>query len=344
MRHLKIVPNCLDANHVSSDDSFIQDTVDFFLRKNQGHMHKWLYGVNQTQDDLVKGSDLWGDVYLSPKYYLPRYETDTIKKFHHTLLAEPTLINALSKVTTVYDLGPGSIECIKAKAVPILEHISDKSIYRPVDLSEDFIGYAEETVKTEIPMMRVRGCIEDFEHPSKNYSSENGLVLFFGSTMFNIPCSLSNNFPFGDLLEKFISFKSFIKSGYLISTQDITNDETILHDAYNCIEHKRFVQNLPYRIARDCKILGNFKPDKWMYHSIWRPENYQFAHCLIALEPQSFSIEGKYFTIREGQSFVTHNSFKCPTNILIEIAKRAGFKSEKLICDDRFALHLFSLN
>lgn len=328
------------VSHISAADRFTQDVIDLFSEKKQGHMNKWCFDQKKFDEDNVCGSLLWDRVYKSEAYYLPEYDIKILQEFHHSLANDSSIPIFLRSVQTVYDLGPGSEECVKNKVLPILKYIRPDATYSPVDLSDDFLKTALDLVGCIYPKFTLNPCIEDFDDP-KYYNSKSGLVTFFGSTIGNVPCMLHESFPHDEYYKFFNIFKRYIKDGFLIITQDTTQDPDLIYGAYTCPEFIQFAENLPYRIYRDVEIKGNFDPSAWKYSPIWRKENFQFAHRLVSTTNQKFEINGQKFEYPKGKSFISINSFKFPGHIMTNLAENSGYRSIKTYQNERAALHIF---
>lgn len=318
------------------------DVIDWLSKTRHGNVHKWIFSTPETPDDPVRGSQLWDSLYRAPDYYLPRYEIDVINKFSENVNQSPFLEKLFGNIQTVYDLGPGSGDSVVKKSGPILKFLKPGTEYCPVDVSESFVESAVVAAHKNFPDLRCRPCIEDFENPHP-YKSENGLILFFGSTMFNVPCGLTDGLPETELTKQLEAFKNFIGSGYLVVTQDTANDGSLLRRAYDSPEHAAMTENFAARIARDLTPGGTFDPAAWRYKPIWRPENFQFAHALEAVRPQNFSIDGKSFSINTGDYFITHNSFKLPGDVFTGIVQKAGFRPVASAANKYFVLHVLRL-
>lgn len=320
-----------------------EDTIAFFSKKEQGNVHKWLFSTPNFEADPVNGSKWWSALYEAPDYYLPKYETDVLSLFSKTIKKDLLLEKIFEKLNIVYDLGPGSEDCVRKKTFPFIQYINKQATYCPVDISAEFVESAAKAVKAYFPDFSIKPCLEDFENPT-SYKSESALILFFGSTMFNVPAGLDTAFPMEGFLRQFKCMSHFIKDGYLIISQDVTHDYNALLKAYGSKEHIGMTKNFMPRINRDLNPTGNFDPEAWEYEPIWRKEHGQLAHGLSATKDQSFSIGDHRFYIKKGDVFVTHNSFKLPEELFIKIADKAGFKKLKSYRNERFATHLFKLS
>jgi len=321
----------------------LRDTIDFFTKARQGNVHKWLFSVPQSGTDKVRGSFFWDALYRSEPYYLPSYETEIIHQFSDSVEKLPLVRGILNNRKTIFDLGPGSEDCVEKKTIPVIRHAARNAVYRPVDVSPEFVGAAIRGVNRHLPSLQCVPLLGDFENPPA-HSEDSGLVLFFGSTMFNVITPAGRKkIPVRELALQLDILKRYAQDGYLIVTQDTTQDEKALFDAYCTPAHIGMTENFTWRIQRDLAPGGYFNPEAWAYEPSWNPAYFQFAHGLKATEDQKFSLDGARISVKKGDVFITHNSYKIPRHIFSEISYAAGFRTLQTFSNDRFVLHMMRM-
>lgn len=321
----------------------LRDTIDFFRKTRQGNVHKWLFSVPQDDRDKVRGSFFWDALYRSAPYYLPSYETEIINRFSDSVEGLPLVRGILNNRKTIFDLGPGSEDCVEKKTIPVIRHTAQNATYRPVDVSPEFVDAAIRGVNRCMPSLQCVPLLGDFENPPA-HAADFGLVLFFGSTMFNVTTPVGRKkIPIRELAFQLDVLRRYAQDGYLIVTQDTTQDEKALLDAYCTPAHISMTENFSWRIQRDLSPGGYFNPEAWVYEPSWNPACFQFAHGLKATEDQKFSLDDAQISVKKGDVFVTHNSYKIPRHIFSEITYAAGFRTLQTFSNDRFALHMMRM-
>ncbi len=315
-------------NHTqqSRNYDFSIDVKDFFSERKSGHMSKWLYSVPMFEGDKACGANVWAEMVEISKhggdYYVFHEEKQIIK-------------NALPKIKEIFvpnsrlvDLGPGSIDALTDKIIPILQGIgSNICEYTAVDVCNKILKMAELEVSKRFCFLKTSSICKDFFNEDFTYGDlvNNEVAVIFGLTLYNMSIDPRIKYlPERMLTSWLINLKNHSKdNSYLVVTQDTNNDYKSLNLAYRAIE--KYFYPLLHRISRDIYIYGEFDPYAFTMEVDFFPDTQACAMCFIPQKNMSFEIDGEKFNINKGNRFYFHNAFKFNVETFKQSANRAGF-------------------
>ena len=269
------------------DPAFRADVLNGLSEPIPAIPARWLYDR--------RGSELFDEITRLPAYYPTRIETALLK----SRMSEIARLVAPS--SAVVEFGAGS-----ATKTPILLREVKPAAYVPVDISGDYLRESAEVVDDDFPDLAVHPVVADFTKPfdlPREIEGMPRLGFFPGSTIGNfVPESATN------LLRH---FRAILGTGarLLIGMDRVKGVERLIA-AYDDPEGvtAEFNLNLLRRINRE---LGAEIPlDAFRHQARWNDMLGRIEMHLVAERDVEFTIEGKAFSFRKGQSIHTENSHK----------------------------------
>ena len=297
----------------------------------------WLYSDSRLPDDKVRGAALWSKfVANSLTFYMHNADIEVLEK---------ALVDLKGRVRSGFsliDLGPGSAEAFEAKSMKIVQSLSPAAHYI-VDGAKEFRDSGAAQLNAAIAAGTVSG-LEKIAPVNANFfkpmglvetdSSKPCLVYIGGGTIANLPIiHADSSFP----REEYVSyFKQLHGVGHgkvsLLVPFDTNQDGPSLISSYADRAYGEWVENLPYRMARDLPIepIGRrgFRPEAFKYEQLWIPEAYLMAHTLVVQRDQIFKIGGTEVHLEQGSRLYLNSSYKMPSDVMKSIARDAGWEAK----------------
>lgn len=323
------------------DTIFALDVHDCFSGRHVGTLGSHIYSSPDPHvpNDLVNGDKLWSEIINNqPDYYIYKDEPLFIKE------TAQEVCRIVGDYKHVYDLGPGSESAVIGKTIPFLSGFMNLSGYYPIDISSRFVNSAEHLVKEIFPTTSVRGYSLNFQRdPLPVEHSKNGVVLYLGSTISNLPGTLHAPFSKNKTVHReFTRLRTLLGlGGHLILLHDSNQNAEEVERSYDHKEGNAFISNVLYRIKRDLPT-QNFDPGSFSYKVRWYPDCSLLAHVFVSECRQSFKINGIGYHLEKGEELFPVNSYKPTVGDIAKIATKCGFEIVRTFtCSkDRLALHV----
>ena len=250
---------------------------------------RWLYDR--------RGSELFEEITRLPSYYPTRTETALLKRIM------PELAMRIPDAMAVVEFGAGS-----AAKTPLLLEAIAPAAYVPVDISPDYLDGATADIRSRFPELPVFPVEADFTNPFTLPGGIGGLRklgFFPGSTIGNfVPRSAT------DLLRH---FRALLGTGSLLLIgMDTVKPVERLIPAYDDPERvtAEFNLNLLTRINRELE--GTIPVDSFRHEARWNDILSRIEMHLVATRDLDFTVCGRPFAFRAGESIHTENSHKYP--------------------------------
>jgi dimethylhistidine N-methyltransferase len=248
---------------------------------------RWLYDR--------RGSELFDEITQLSSYYPTKTETGLLGQIL------PELAPLIPKGMAVAEFGAGSA----TKTPRLLEAIAPAA-YVPVDISGEYLDGSATELRKRFPELPIYPVAADFarafELPPEILNLPR-LGFFPGSTIGNfVPRSAT------DLLRH---FRSLLGTGSLLLIgMDRVKPVERLIAAYDEPEGvtARFNLNLLERINRE--LDGNVPVDAFRHEARWNDILSRIEMHLVATRDVDFSISGRNFSFKTGESIHTENSHK----------------------------------
>ena len=242
-----------------------------------------------------RGSELFDEITRLPAYYPTRTETALLEA------KMPEIARLVAPACAVVEFGAGS-----ATKTPILLREAKPRAYVPIDISGDYLRESAGVVDEDFPKLAVYPVEADFTKDVQLPPEIDGLPrlgFFPGSTIGNfVPQSAT------DLLRH---FRKILGTGAkLLIGMDRVKPVKRLIAAYDDAEGvtARFNLNLLRRINRE--LDGDIPVDAFRHQARWNDMLGRIEMHLIATRDVEFTIDGRPFAFKNGQSIHTENSHK----------------------------------
>ena len=273
------------------DRAFREDVLAGLGQRQKAVPARWLY------DDA--GSQLFEDITDLEEYYPTRAETEILQA------RGDEFARLIGSGRAVVEFGSGS-----SVKTPLLLRAIAPSAYVPLDISGDFLRQSAAELSGKFPGLAVYPVEADFmrevELPQEVLSLKK-LGFFPGSTIGNMVARTAV-----DLLR---SMRVTLgaeegETPLLLIGMDLVKDRQLLEAAYDDSRGvtAEFNLNLARRINRE---LGGTIPVDALRHTA--PWNDDFARIEMHLEATrdiAFTVAGRSFTMKRGETIHTENSHK----------------------------------
>ena len=306
-------------DHVVADPAFRADVLLGLANPPKAVPARWLYDH--------RGSELFEEITRQPEYYPARVET--------ALLADiaPALGEAVAFGAAVVEFGSGS-----SAKTPLLLRAIGPAAYVPVDISGDFLREAAAELGRDFPALPVLPVEADFTHPVQLPASVSGhrkLGFFPGSTIGNLVPETA--------VALLRSFKMTLGVGaQLLIGMDRIKGCDVLARAYDDAAGvtAAFNTNLLHRI--NAELGGDVPVDAFRHRAPWNETYSRIEMHLEATRDVAFTIAGRAFTMRPGETIHTENSHKYGPRDARLLLRAGGWTDRREWTDtgDQFAILL----
>lgn len=300
------------------------DALCLFLGRQTGHMERWEYLSGLFRGDMADGSGHWADLVNNPGlYYLAQGERNLIQQ----ALSDDILINQIKHTKTLVEFGPGSVNAIKYKTLPLIKHCPNISKYIAIDGSMDQARQAAHIVTNACDVQSDMISADFTKGTFKRYWEGPATYIMWGCTIGNLHGQAGKD-PYPSLIKEIEQLqKTLLIGDHLILIFDMNDDEQSVLRAYNEPALKRQSVSWLYALKRDGIATGNFDPRVWVHEPVWFPDVMQCAHTIFPMFDQMIKIGGHTIEIPAWRRFVSNNSYKFRPDVMIAAAKDAGLKA-----------------
>lgn len=295
---------------------FAQDVVAGLKKSPKQLPSKYFY------DD--EGSRLFDAICELPEYYPTRTEIALLET-HAGEMAE-----LIGRDVELVEFGAGSLK----KVDILLDALKHPRAYRPVDISGDYLATHARELARRYPDIAVRPIVADFTKPLAISDSRARIAGFFpGSTIGNFECDEALTF-----LTR--AAKLFAGSGLLVGV-DLIKDPSILHAAYNDAAGVTAAFNKNVLVRMNRELDTNFDIDAFAHYAFYEPHRRRVEMHLVSSTRQRIRVAGESFTLTEGETIHTENSYKYTVDGFWAMAVEAGFRPRAVWRDPNalFSLH-----
>ncbi len=300
--------------------------------------------TSSLYDDVMNGLSL-AQKSIPPKHFYDESgsilfdaicETD---EYYPTRTEMSILEQNLKEITTLLQndcvlIEPGSGSSQKVR---VLLDSFEPHTYMPLDISSDYLQNIAYGLAKEYPNLHVTAACVDFTSPLElPYYPENKrrVVFFPGSSIGNFEPKKAINFlvNMASLAQK--------KGGLLIGV-DLKKEQAILNAAYNDSKGVTAAFNLNVLQHINQRLEANFDLNAFKHNAFYNPKLGRVEMHLISKQDQQILISDQHFTLKQGESIHTENSYKYTIDEFQFLAKQAGFTPIKVWTDPQqlFSIH-----
>lgn len=265
-----------------------------------------------------KGDALFQQIMALPEYYLTGKEFDILKT-HSEEIGEAF---ASPEGFDLIELGAGDGKKTKL----LLQHFVQKNYdfkYLPVDISENALSQLQESLKKEIPAVKVepqQGTYMEVLNRLNSYNHRKKVILFLGSNIGNLTSQEAASF-----LKKISN--SMNGADVFFMGADQKKEPQVILDAYNDKSGitGAFNKNLLTRINKE--LQANFKLENFVHWPLYDPEAGVAKSYLVSTCAQSVQIEALNMEVhlKAWESIHTEISQKYDDASISQLAVDAGF-------------------
>ena len=276
-----------------------------------------------------RGSELFEEITQLPEYYPTRTEIDLLDT-HGADIARLT-----GKRRVVVEFGSGS-----STKTPLLLDRVDPSAYVPIDISADFLRESADGLQAQHPWLKVLPLAGDFTRPIElppAVRDQPMLGFFPGSTIGNLDHAAAV-----DLLRAFRA--TLGHDARLVIGIDTRKNPRLLEAAYDdgAGVTAKFNLNLLHRINRE--LGGDIAVEDFEHRALWNDALGRIEMHLVAQRDLSFTVAGRRFAMRAGETIHTENSHKYTPEEARLLARASGWEPLAAWTEARamFSLHVWT--
>lgn len=270
-----------------SGDDFRSDVLAGLSAARKAIPARWFYDH--------RGSELFEEITQLPEYYPTRTERALLADH----AADVAAITGAGRA--VVEFGSGS-----SAKTPLLLGAVAPSAYVPIDISGDFLRESAQALADRFPALPVHPVEADFTRPLRLPAAIGDaarLGFFPGSTIGNLAAPAAV-----DLLRAMAA--TLGRGAMLLIGMDRVKGEDMLVPAYDDAKGvtAAFNLNLLHRINRELE--GDIPVDDFRHRAIWNDAEARIEMHLEARRAIAFTVAGRGFSMRGGETIHTENSHK----------------------------------
>ncbi len=259
-----------------------------------------------------RGSALFEAICDLPEYYPTRTETALLRD------AAPKIAKYISEGAALIEFGSGA----STKTRLLLDAAPQVGVYIPMDISPDALAQAAASLRADYPALEVAPLLADFTQPIALPEAANGRPrtgFFPGSTIGNFA-------PDDAVAFLGVARRHLGENAQFIVGADLVKDERVLVSAYDDAQGvtAHFNLNLLGRINRE--LDGDIDLAGFGHRAVWNAAESRMEMHLVARSDQSFSVAGRRFSLRAGETIHSENSYKFTLDGFAQLADRAGWR------------------
>jgi dimethylhistidine N-methyltransferase len=295
---------------VNAPDGFLRDVLSGLASSQKAIPPRWFYDE--------EGSRLFEDITRLPQYYPTRCERQILS----TRIGEISPLLGHGRVLVEFGAGSAS------KTSELLAH-GGFAEYIAIDISGDFLRESIASLQARFPQIRMHPVEADFLRPMQlpeTVRQRGGVGFFPGSTLGNLSEAAAVNLlrAFGDALGP---------DAILLLGVDLLKDKAILLPAYDDWQGvtARFNLNLLRRINRE--LLGDIPVSAFGHEVRWNESLSRIEMHLRARQDLQFRVAESTFSMKEGETIHTENSYKYTARDIGLLLRAGGWNTAGLWTD-----------
>lgn len=276
----------------------------------------------------ARGSELFEAITRLPEYYLTRVETRILEREAPGIVADV-------RPAELVELGSGA----SRKTRLLLEAMHDQasgSRYVPIDVSEDALRAAADTLARAYPWLEVGGLVGDFHADLARIPADGTrLVAFLGSTIGNL------DRPERAILLRDVATLLRPADAFLLGV-DLVEDPAVLVAAYDDAQGvtAEFNRNILHVVNRE--LDADFPVEDFSHVVRWNHTDERIESSLRAERDVTVTVTGAGLTVSlaAGEEIHTERSCKFRRDGIGAELAAAGLHLDRWLTDDdaRFAV------
>ena len=274
-----------------------------------------------------RGSQLFDQITTLPEYY----PTETELGIMRDNIAE--ICALIGPQASLIEYGSGS----SLKTRVLLDHLHERAVYVPVDISEDHLLSSAKDIRDEYPGLEVLPVVADF---TKRFELPNPAVMPLRNIVY-FPGSTIGNFPRAEACELLdVMYHEAGENGAMLIGVDLQKDPEIIERAYNDSAGVTAEFNLNMLRHLNREFGSDFDLDCWQHEAQYNESEGRIEIRLVNEEQQTVNIDGTEIVVEREEGILTEYSHKYTLESFAEMAQGAGFNIERVWTDEK---NLFSV-
>jgi dimethylhistidine N-methyltransferase len=274
----------------------------------------------------AEGSRLFDRICELPEYYPTRTELGILERSvgQMAALAGPR--------AEIVEFGAGSLRKVRL----LLQAFDAPARYLPIDISGEHLRDSAAILRNEFARLDVQPVIADYSRDVQlpaPVGAGRRIGFFPGSTL--------GNFTPEEAVQFLRRAAALLPGGGLLLGADLVKDPHVLHAAYNDAQGVTAAFNLNLLVRANRELGANFVPAQFAHYAFYNAPLQRIEMHLLSRVRQAVTVCGERFTLQEGESIHTENSYKFTIDGLRALAQRAGFRPGPVWTD---AERLFSVH
>jgi len=289
----------------SSNQDFEQDLLTALSQTNKHISPKYFYDFT--------GSSLFDQICDLPEYYPTRTELLTLKNY------AVDIVKHIGSQAELIELGAGSLTKVRY----LLREMDRPISLLPMDISGEHLNTALQDLSLEFPLLKVNPIVADYTKdwllPSPSHDTKRRIAFFPGSTI--------GNFSPLEVQEFFANCVNHLPGGALLLGVDLFKDPRIIHQAYNDAEGVTAAFNLNLLTRANKELKTNFILNQFTHWAFYNAPLQRIEMHLVSLIKQEIKLADQVFTIEEGETLHTENSYKFSVDSIQKLALSQGLEA-----------------
>ncbi|MDH2916550.1 MAG: L-histidine N(alpha)-methyltransferase [Gallionella sp.] len=279
------------------------------------------------------GSHLFNLICTTPEYYPTPTETGILERYG----AEMAELIGTSCV--LIELGSGSA----VKTPLLLRHLSDDAVYVPIDICEPHLLHSTRRLQNTFPSMRMQPlCLDYTQIPVRalsTFSDKRQVIFFPGSTI--------GNYTPDEVIQLLKHVAELVgDDGALLIGVDCKKSPDLLNAAYNDAEGYTAAFNLNLLTRMQRELGAQLDAGKFEHYAYYNAALGRIEMHLVSCCTQAIRLGNESFTLAEGETIHTENSYKYTAHEFQQLARKAGWYLKATWSDQGglFDVHYLSLS
>jgi len=259
----------------------------------------------------AEGSRLFDRICELPEYYPTRTEIAILERSVGEMAA------LAGRGAEIVEFGAGSLRKVRL----LLQAFEAPARYVPIDISGEHLRDAAAVLRGEFGGLDVHPVVAD-------YTQSFGLDPHAGpgKRIGFFPGSTLGNFTPEEALAFLQRAAVLLRGGALLLGADLVKDPGVLHAAYNDAQGVTAAFNLNLLARANRELGADFALPQFAHYAFYNAPRLRIEMHLVSRTRQEVALDGQRFTLEEGDSLHTENSYKFTVAGLRELARRAGFR------------------
>ncbi|WP_400190284.1 L-histidine N(alpha)-methyltransferase [Hymenobacter sp. B81] len=288
----------------------------------------------------AEGSRLFQQIMQLPEYYPTRTEFGLLTRHRRALAA--ALAPADGAPFQLLELGAG--DGLKTKILlRELLTVSPGFAYAPVDISPSALQGLAESLRQELPALRVEPLVGEYLTALAELRDQPGrkAVLFLGSNIGNFGPAERQGFL--RELTRHLGPDDRLLVGF-----DLRKDPRRIHAAYDDAQGVTAAFNLNLLTRLNHELGADFDLGQWQHFAQYNPQDGAMRSYLVSRRAQTVQVAalGRAFSFEAWEAIHTESSFKFTLPQIEELAAAVGLRVLEAFTDEQqwFADVLFSVD